>query len=841
MTEPGTVLRLAGVVKAFPGVVALRGVSFDVAEGEVHALVGENGAGKSTLMGVAAGSIVPDEGTVEIGGQPMHHPSPAAAQAAGLAVVYQHTSILEDLTVAENMAFAMPAGRRPAMARVGRWTRERLAAVGATIDPETRVADLSPAERQLVEIGKALALDARVLILDEPTESLTAVESEVLFERLGAITAGGAAVVYISHRLPEVKRVADRVTVLRDGEARGTFPAADVSADDILRLIVGRSISQVFPAKRSADMPPERPVLDVRGLTGPRISEVDLTVAPGEIVGLAGVEGNGQREFLRALAGLGRSRGSVTVDGVAVRVADPQGARRSGLVHLPGDRHREGVVLALSVRENIALLSLPRVARAGFVSRARELAMVRPQVDRLAIRAPSLEAPVSTLSGGNQQKALIARSLLSEPRVLLADEPTRGVDAGARIELYRILREAAAAGNGVVVTSSDAIELSGLCDRVLVFSRGQVVRTLAGDDIGEADISGAAITGAAITATGSRAEGRAVRSERRADLRRFLAGDYAPSIVLAILTVALVAFTALQVPAFLSSRSLVSMLLLASVLTLVSIGQLTVVLVGGLDLSVGALLGLVVIAISTFIQAGATLGDVLLGLGAAAGVGLLVGAANGLLVRRARLAPVLATLAAGIVLEGFALLLRPQPSGPIDDGFIAFVRTSVGPLPLVFVGVVVLVIVAEVALRRTGAGIQLRAVGSDETRAFRLGARVTATHIAAYLLCSGFVVLAGIVLAALVGIGQAPLGTSYTLSGITAVVLGGASIFGGRGSYIGALAGALLLQAIVSSTSFLSFGRAWQFWLPGMLILVAAAVYSRARRTRGDGLEAGGA
>jgi ribose transport system ATP-binding protein len=829
MTESAPVLRLSGVVKTFPGVVALKGVSLDVTGGEVHALVGENGAGKSTLMAVAAGAMLPDEGTVEIGGRPMLQPSPAAAQAAGLAVVYQHTSILEDLTVAENMVLGMPPGRRPSMARVGRWTRERLATVGAAIDPETRVADLTPAERQLVEIAKALALDAQVLVLDEPTESLNAAESEILFERIRAITTRGAAVVYISHRLPEVKRIADRITVLRDGETRGTFQTADVSTDDILSLIVGRSMSQVFPTKRDPTAPLEDPVLDVRGLTGARFTDIDLTVAPGEIVGLAGVEGNGQREFLRALAGLGSTRGKVIVDGAPVAATDPYRARRSGVVHLPGDRHRDGVFLSLSVRENIALLSLPRAARLGFVDRARELVMVRPEVERLAIRTPSLEAPISTLSGGNQQKALIARSILSRPRVLLADEPTRGVDAGARIELYRILREAAADGKAVVVASSDAIELGGLCDRVLVFSRGRVVATLSGESISESDI-----TVAAITATGLR-EGSATRRTTQAEARRFASGDYAPSTVLAVLAAALIIFTSLQNPAFLSTQSLSTMLLLASGLIFASIGQLTVVLVGGLDLSVGAVIGVVVIAISTFIQAGGTVGGVVIGLGVAVGIGLAVGLANGLLVRIARLAPVLATLATSIVLEGISLLLRPQPSGAIDPGFIAAVKTTVGPIPVVFIGAVILVIAAEIALRRTGWGLGLRAVGSDAERAYRLGARVTQTNLVAYLLCATGAVFAGIVLAALVGIGQAQLGGSYTLSSITAVVLGGASIFGGRGSYIGAFVGAVLLQVVITSTSFLDFGRAWQFWLPGALILLAAAAYTRARRSAAAG------
>ncbi|HEY7965391.1 MAG TPA: ATP-binding cassette domain-containing protein, partial [Solirubrobacteraceae bacterium] len=250
MDAPPVVLRLTDVVKTFPGVVALKGVTFEVRAGEVHALVGENGAGKSTLMAVAAGSTVPDSGAVEIGGQTLETRSPLAAQALGLAIVYQHLSILEDLTVTENMVFAMPAAQRPPMSRAGSWTRERLVAAGAAIDPAERVSDLSTANRQLVEIAKALALDAKVLILDEPTESLTRGESERLFERIRAIRDKGTAVVYISHRLPEVKRVADRITVLRDGETRGTFEAGDISEGDILRLIIGRAVEQVFPDKR---------------------------------------------------------------------------------------------------------------------------------------------------------------------------------------------------------------------------------------------------------------------------------------------------------------------------------------------------------------------------------------------------------------------------------------------------------------------------------------------------------------------------------------------------------------------------------------------------------------
>ncbi|MDX6571210.1 MAG: ribose transport system permease protein rbsA, partial [Gaiellales bacterium] len=410
--------------------MALKGVGLEVVEGEVHALVGENGAGKSTLMAVAAGSTLPDQGIVEIGGRVMEQPSPATAQALGLAVVYQHLSILEDLTVAETMVFAMPRGRRPSRLRAGPWARRKLAVVGADLDPAARVSELSVADRQLVEIAKALALEPKVLVLDEPTESLTPPESAVLFDQVRRITAAGTAVVYISHRLPEVQRIADRITVLRDGETRGTVAAKGVSEAEILRLIIGRSVDQAFPAKALL-APDAEPLLSVSGLSGPRFHDVSLDVRPGEIVGLAGVEGNGQREFLRGLAGLLRTSGTVELAGRRVTLGDPSRAQRAGIIHLPGDRHAEGLLLPLSVRENTSLLALGGVARGGVVQRRREGDVVAAQIRELDVRTPSMETPISALSGGNQQKVLFARSLLARPVVLLADEPTRGVDANA--------------------------------------------------------------------------------------------------------------------------------------------------------------------------------------------------------------------------------------------------------------------------------------------------------------------------------------------------------------------------------------------------------------------------
>ena len=766
-------------------------------------------------------------------------PSPSAwatdGEALGLGIVYQHLSILEDLTVTENMVFAMPAPLRPPMSKASAWTREHLASVGAEIDPAERVSDLSTANRQLVEIAKALALDAKVLVLDEPTESLTRVESERLFANIRSIRDKGTAVVYISHRLPEVKRVADRITVLRDGETRGTFEAAGISEGEILRLIIGRAVDQVFPNKRAGEGPGAA-LLEVDGLSGASFRDVSISVQPGEVVGLAGIEGNGQRSFLRALAGMTAARGGLRVDGERLRLGRPARMRSAGVIHLPGDRHREGVMLSLSVRENVSLLALGEVAQGGFVRRARERPLVAAQIERLGVKTPSAETSVASLSGGNQQKVLFARALLGAPRVLLADEPTRGVDAGARIDLYQVLRDAAAEGRAVLVLSSDAVELQGLCDRVLVFSRGRVVRELEGSQINEENI-----TGAAVSADGEHHGELPLGARRVQRVRRFVSGDYLPSAVLALLIVLGAVLTQADNGRFLSSYNVQSTLLLASALAFVSLGQLVVLMTGNIDLSVGPLMGLTAVVTSFFWTAGQGTGDLILGIGAVVGTAVAVGLVIGLLTRAMRGQSVLASLAASIVIQGIALLLRPQQGGILRGNITGAINTSIGWMPVAVIAAIVITVIAEVALRRSRAGLELRAVGSDATRAHRLGAHVGLTHIVAFVLCSLFAAAAGIMLVGTIGIGNGDpaVSANYTLTSITAVVLGGASIFGGRGSFVGALLGALLLSEIVSAIPFLQIALSWNDWIPGILILVGAGIFSRARGGRSALLETG--
>ena len=471
----------------------------------------------------------------------------------------------------------------------------------------------------MVEIAKALALLPKVLVLDEPTEALTAKETEQLFLNIERITSFGTAVVYISHRLPEVKRVADRITVLRDGKVRGTFAADGISEDEILSLIIGRPVDHAFPEKAER-LSGKVPLLVARKITNGVLQGIDLEVAPGEVVGLAGVEGNGQREFLRSLAGLAPAVGEIEIDGKRTALGEPIGIQDAGIVYLPGDRHSEGLFMSLSVRENIAVLALDALSRLGFVSPRRESSLVTRQIAALTIKTPSPESRITSLSGGNQQKVLFARSLSREPAVLLADEPTRGVDAGARVELYRILRKTAARGGAVIVLSSDAIELQGLCDRVLVFSRGQIAKTLIGDQITEANI-----TGAVINADMQREKTGSDYDARREGLRRFISGDYVPFLILLALIVLLGLYTASVSEFFLTARSINGALFLASALAFVSMGQLVVLLIGGIDLSVGPLSGLTVVLLSFFAGDDQGVGELFFGLGVAAAAAAAVG------------------------------------------------------------------------------------------------------------------------------------------------------------------------------------------------------------------------
>ncbi len=498
------VLELRGVSRQFGAVRALTDVSFDCRAGEVHALVGENGSGKSTLLGIASGFLDPDRGSVSIGGRPLRRDSPADARRLGLAMAYQDTSLIQAQPVKNNLYLAAPPDRRPPFWRRKRWARRVLAEFDLDLElfPDAPAGALTLADRQLFEVAKALVADPSVLLLDEPTTALGPNEVEALHRTIAGCRDRGMGVVYVSHRLPEVLEVADRVTVLRDGRSQGTFPAGEVTEPELVDLIVGRPFEAAFPPAAPQRAEP-REALVVDGLQGQSFGPVSFTLTSGEVVGIAGAEGNGQPQLFDCLAGRQPPKaGRVVCDGKELLLVSTNEAVRSGILMLPGDRKREALLPVLGVRVNSTIQSLRRFGVVGFLRRRRERRTVRDLVDRLEIRTPSLEQPVQFLSGGNQQKVAVSRTFLREPTVILAYEPTQGVDVGSRFDIYQALRTRTDAGTAMLVKSSDPLELAGLCDRVLVMSRGQIVEEIPGDELDELRIVEAIVRGPGMSRAG---------------------------------------------------------------------------------------------------------------------------------------------------------------------------------------------------------------------------------------------------------------------------------------------------------------------------------------------------
>jgi rhamnose transport system ATP-binding protein len=490
------ILDIDHVSKSFAGVHALRDVSLTLRAGEVHALVGENGAGKSTLVKIITGAHAQDSGRLVLDGQVVGRADPLLARSLGIAPIYQQPALFPELTVAENMAMGLePQGawRRIDWPARRRRAKELLARVGVALDLDARAGSLRMAEQQVVEIARALGTGARVLLMDEPTAALSDREAQRLFGLIGELKGAGVGVLYISHRLPELARIADRVTVLRDGRVVETRPMAETSESDLIRLMVGREIAPVFP-KRPVRIGPL--ALSVRGL-GCRASgvrDVSFDLRAGEILGLAGLVGSGRTELCRVLFGLTPAdEGEILLRGDPVHLASPRQASARGIAYVPEDRRRHGVIPEMSVAANTTLAVLGDVAAHGLLDFGRERDIAASFASRFAIKTPSLETPVGNLSGGNQQKVALARWLATRPSVLILDEPTQGVDVGAKAEIHRLMVDLADEGMAILMVSSELLEVLGMSDRIGVMRDGTLAGILPREEATQEAILGLAL------------------------------------------------------------------------------------------------------------------------------------------------------------------------------------------------------------------------------------------------------------------------------------------------------------------------------------------------------------
>ncbi len=492
-------LALSGITKTFPGVKALSEVSLNLYPGKVTALVGENGAGKSTVVKVLTGIYQPDAGEIRVDGQPVTFPTPQSAESAGVTAIHQETVLFDELSVAENIFLGhSPKGRFSLIDTSAMMTRAReiLTGLGANIDPNAALKDLGTANKHLVAIARALSIDARVVIMDEPTAALSQTEIEELYDLVESLKAQGKAILFISHKFDEIFRIADFYTVYRDGQMVSDGAMADVTEPDLVKLMVGRDVSQIFP-ERTRNIGEE--ILVVEGYDHPtEFADIGFTLKRGEILGFYGLVGAGRSEFMQALFGITKTKaGTARIDGIPVSINSPADAVASGIVYVPEDRGKQGAIGALPIFQNVTLPSLARTSRNGFLKLAEEFKLAREYTERLDLRAAALDTHVGNLSGGNQQKVVIAKWLATQPKIIILDEPTKGIDIGSKAAVHEFMAELAAEGLAVIMVSSEIPEIIGMSDRVIVMREGRIAAELDRADISpEALVSHAAGIGA---------------------------------------------------------------------------------------------------------------------------------------------------------------------------------------------------------------------------------------------------------------------------------------------------------------------------------------------------------
>jgi ribose transport system ATP-binding protein len=822
-----SVLAVRDVNKSFPGVQALRNVSFDCLSGEIHGLVGENGAGKSTLMRILAGAMPPDSGSIRLRGENVVLRTPRHAHDLGIAMVYQDTRLVDDLDVAQNIWLEREPG---SFLLVDRRSMETQAAailnrLGLEIDLRRTARELTSAERQIVEIARALTADPGVLILDEPTSALDPGEVERLGGILRSLQKTGTGIVFISHRLPEVLEFADRITVMKDGQIVTTVLNQGITEDLLVSKMVGRQLSLAFPPKSSK---PGRNRLEVRNLSSPgKFREISFTVTAGEIVGFGGIQGNGQSEIARALYGLVPASGEIRLDDIRMVLRSPGDAIQAGVVYVPADRRAESIFAPHSIRRNVAAPHLSSWSRFGILDHSLEQNAVNDVVTRFQVRTPSLEQPIGFLSGGNQQKVVIGRWILAQPKLYIFDEPTQGVDVATKLELYRVIRQLAEQGAAVILLSSDLLELIGLSDRILVIAHGSIVDRVAAVDATEERIIGSAVSrGRKDNLSGARPVNGSAPTHRpgkRLGIGQVLWRRYAGAILLLCLLLLVSAYTATQSRYFLTERNMGNLAIEVVPLALVAIGQMAVILLGGVDLSVGPAMSLTTaLASYVIVNNHAEVAGVILCLVA----GLLIGALNSFLILSLRIPDLISTLATYSLVLGLALIVRPSPGGNVSETFSDLLTMRIGWLPVAGVAVLLISVLGELSLVRCKIGVRLYATGSRPEAAFVAGTPVGRVRLLAYLFSGLMAAVAGLVIAARIGSGDPQAGTQFTLSSIAAVVVGGTSVFGGRGTVVGTFLGAILLVLLQDALNQLHVTAYYQYIWTGALLLVAVALYS---------------
>ncbi|SDG26426.1 ATP-binding cassette domain-containing protein [Pseudonocardia oroxyli] len=836
---------LVGVAKRFGHVVAVSTMNLTLRAGEVVGLVGENGAGKSTCVKMLAGVHGPSSGEIRVHGRPVELSSPSEARRHGIAVVHQHPGLFPDLPVYENV-FAENR-LTDSWGRLDRGTMrqrsgELLRSLGLQVDPRLRTGELSTSEQQLVEIAKALASDASVLVLDEPTASLTVGETRRLFEVIDGLRHRGVAMMFVGHRLEEILQVCDTVTVMRDGAWVADLTSAATDEHELVRLMVGRELGDLYPPRRP---PTDDVVLSVEGLTVPgQFDDVSFQVRAGEIVGLAGLVGAGRTEVARALFGIERpSAGTVVLGGERVTVRSPSDALAHGIAYVSEDRRGQSIIEDFSILDNAVLPMVGNATRLGLVRRRLEFALVSDSLQRMRLKYDNLGQPIRQLSGGNQQKVVLAKWLATGPRLLILDEPTQGVDVQAKAEVHRIIAGLAAQGLAVLLISSDMPELLGMCDRIAVMHAGRVTAQFDAGEVDQVDI-GLAATGvlsspphaaddvAPPTGECEREQLRAeaeqqpvtVVSEPRRHRWRDLLQRRETGLVGAIVLV-LIPLIAVN-PAIASGANLRDLSSSLALYGIVALGQMFVMLTRNIDLSVGSTIGLSAYVCADF-MAGHHGAPVVVGIAIAAAVGLLAGLVNGVVVAWAKVPSIVVTLGTLAIYRGIDATLsngRQISSGSVAPEWLAWTNGTWLGVPKVAVYGLLAVAIVGYVLWLTGFGRDVYATGSNPEGAELIGIRTRRAVVAAFAVSGVLAGTAGAMWASYYATvdGQLAFGTELTI--IASVVVGGVSLRGGVGTVTGVVLGTLALVVIQNAITVARIDPMYLQAFFGAAILLTVAV-----------------
>ncbi len=846
MTQPTTpILRTADLTKSFAGNLVLDQVGFEVYPGEIHALMGENGAGKSTWINLVTGVHQPDSGTIEVDGVSYNGLSPHQAEAIGIATVHQELSLSPHLTVAENIFL----GRLPKTRllqvdyhHIETESARIFADLGIDIDPKALSGELPLAEQQLVEFAKALVAEPKLLILDEATSALDKTQVELFFSSLRTLRDKGVAVIFVSHRLEEIFAITDRITVLKNGEYVTTVPTATTSTDQLVKFMVGREITDIFPPKPQIDALLAGPVvLSVRDLSsGHRFQHVTFDLHRGEILGLGGLQGQGQRDLLAALFGLHRVEGEVLLDGQHAPAKSPRAAIAQRYAFVPEDRKTDGLVLQLPVSDNLALPNMNQITRYGLIDRGRERALIDALVSKLQIKLRSSRQKVVRLSGGNQQKVAIAKWLPQEPEILLLSEPTRGIDVGTKQEIHKLMRELTNAGASILLITSDTIELLGLSDRVLVMYERQPVVMLSGADVTEENVVHASVVGgeksvdraneqpgaperAEPVETAEAIQQRSLNPLAKLGVFNKLSRAWQDVLpIYAVMTFFIAIYLYMNRDTF-SINTINNLSAWLFPLFLAAMSQSVIMLTGGIDLSIGNMMSLFTCLLATqmFDSPLSMVKAITMVLAGGALIGLFTGA----IVSYIKLPAIIVTLATSFIWAGAALWVLPSAGGHLPRSFSTrFIGQIGGVVPVSLLVLIGALLFWRYGIKRTPLGVGIYAVGDNERGAFFSGLPVKNLRIAAYIVSGLFAALAGIGLSAYAGSGDPLIGATYTLAAIAAAVLGGISFLGGQGHLRGTIAGVLSLGLVTQILFISGFSVAYQRVIYGLVLIVAIGI-----------------